>query len=180
MASIPGHDRYSVFGLRAFIFQIPGVRSKEGGQCYRPHTRRGEEWPPVMMEVGYSEGVDSLRLDAEWWLVNSQGKTRFVIISKVERNPFALRFECWMMVESGHRQTRRAPAQIPQCVQDFDIDEAGVVVSTLGCTKLEIPYDCIFDGPGPDPPLPPVTFSLAELSHFAVWTFAMLQWYFPL
>ena len=66
----------------------------------------GEAWPSVMMEVGYSEGIDFLRLDAEWWLVHSQGQTRFVIIGKFERDPFALCFECWMMVESGRRETR--------------------------------------------------------------------------
>ena len=176
MTSIPGHDWDSVMGLRAALFQDVGVRSKEGDQSYRPHTRRGggEAWPSVMMEVGYSGGIDFLRLDAEWWLVHSQGQTRFVIIGKVERDPFTLHFECWMMVESGRRETRRTPNRIPRRVQDFDIDEAGVVVSTLGCTELEIPYDCIFDGPGPDPPLPPVTFSFAELSDFGVWMFRFL------
>jgi len=127
-----------------------------------------------MMEVGYSEGMDFLRLDAEWWLVNSKGQTRFVIIIKVEKDLFALRYECWKMVESGHPETRRIPSQIPRCVQDFDIDEAGVVVSTLGSTELEIPYDCILDQPGRDPPLPPVKFSFAELSRFAVSMFEML------
>ena len=174
MASLPGHNWRSFVGLGAAIFQDPGVRSKEGDQCYLPRTRRGGAWPSVMMEVGYSEGIDFLRLDAEWWLIHSQGQTRFVIIGKVERDPFTLHFECWMMVESGRRETRQTPNRIPRCIQDFDIDEAGVVVSTLGCTELEIPYDCIFDGPGPDPPLPPVTFSFAELSDFAVWIFGFI------
>ena len=175
IVAIPGHSLYSLGNFGAALFQVPGVRSKEGDQCFRPDTRRGEAWPSVMMEFGYSEGMDFLRLDAEWWLVYSQGQTRFVIISKFERDPFALRFECWMMVESRRRETRQTPNRIPRCVQDFDIDEAGVVVLALGCTELEIPYDCIFDKPSPDPSLPSLRFNSAELSRFAVWMFGGLQ-----
>lgn len=40
--SSPGYNRPSVFGLRATLFQVPGVRSKEGDQSYRPHTGGGE------------------------------------------------------------------------------------------------------------------------------------------
>jgi len=98
-----------------------------------------------MVEVGYSEGMDFLRLDAEWWLISSQDRTRFVILVKMERGLFALHFECWMMVESGRHQTGRIPHWIPCCVRDFDINEAGVVVPTMGSSELSIPYDAIFD-----------------------------------
>ena len=172
--STPCYDGDSVSCVGAAPFGVTGVRSKEGDECFRPRTRRRKEWPSVMIEVGYLEGMDFLRLDAEWWLVNSQEQTRFVIIGIIERDPFALRFECWMMVESGGRETRRTPNRIPRCVQDYDIDEAGVVVSTLGCTELEIPYDCIFDKPAPNPPTSPLRFNFAELSHFAVRMFEAL------
>ena len=81
-----------------------------------------------------------------------------------------------MMVESGRSQTGGTPNRIPRCVQDFDISEAGVVVSTLGSTTaLEIPYNCIFDEYGSDLPSPPVTFSFSELSEFALRRFEDLQ-----
>jgi len=41
MASIPGHSKGSVSCCGATLFRIPGVRSKEGDQCFRPHTRSG-------------------------------------------------------------------------------------------------------------------------------------------
>jgi len=122
--------------------------------------------------------MDFLRLDAEWWLINSKDRTRFVILVKMERDPFALRIECWMMVETGRRQTRRTPGRFPRCVQDFKIDQAGAVVSTMGSTELEIPYDAIFDDHDPGSPLalpPPTRFSFPELSGFAVRMFEDLK-----
>ena len=70
--STPGNDGDSISWVGAVLFGVPGVRSKEGGDWFRPHTRSGK--PSVMMEFGYLEGMDFLRLDAEWWLVNSSCK----------------------------------------------------------------------------------------------------------
>jgi len=172
IASIPRHTWHSVSCCGASIFRIPGVRSKEGDQSFRPRSRSGREaWPSVMVEVGYSEGMDFLRLDAEWWLLNSKDKTRFFILIEIKRDPFALRIECWTMAETGRRQTRSTPHRIPLCVQEFDINRAGAVASKMGSTELEIPYGAIFDDHDPKsplPPSPPVKFSFSELSEFAV------------
>jgi len=173
--SIPGHDRHSVLNLRDTLFRVPGVRSKEGDQCFQPDTRSGEAWPSLMMEVGHQKGLKFLRLDAEWWLVNSHEQTRLVIIIKIDRDPFALHIECWMMAETSRRQTTHTPDKVPRCVQEFDTDAAGGVTSSTGSTELQIPYDSIFDEIGPDPPLPPITFSFSELSSFALWMFQQLH-----
>ncbi|PUU83363.1 hypothetical protein B9Z19DRAFT_1119434 [Tuber borchii] len=96
----------------------------------------------------------------------------------MERDPFALRIECLMMVETGHRQTRRIPGRFPRCLQDFEIDETGAVVSTMGSTELEIPYDTIFDNYHPESlllPPPPARFCFLELSRFAVRMFQDLK-----
>jgi len=170
MDEIPGHSEYSIGCFGSTIFRIPGVRSKGGDQSFRPRTRTGEAaWPSVMVEVGYPEGMKFLRLDAEWWLLNSQDETRFVILITRERDPFALHIECWMMVETGSRRTRHTPNRIPSCVQDFDINSAGHVTSRTGSTKLEIPYDAVFDVRDPvSPPPETSSFSFDELSGFAV------------
>jgi len=177
MTTIPGHGRHSVACSGSTLFRTPSVRSKQGDQSVRPRTRRGQAaWPSVMVEVGYPGGMKFLRLDAEWWLLKSQDKTRFVILLKFERDPFALHIECWMMVETGRRQTGQTPNRIPCCVQEIDINAAGHVTSTKGSTKLEIPYDAIFDVRDPDSPPPEtISFSFDELSKFAVLRFEDLR-----
>ena len=164
--SIPGHSIESIEGFGATLLQVPGVRSKQGDQSFGPGTRvRKSVWPSVMMEFGYSGGENFLDLDAQWWLVNSADKIRFVILVTITKYPLGLSIECWRMLESGRRETRRTPARVPARVQDFKINAEGVVKSTMGSTELRIPYDCIFDerhGDHSD-----VVFSLAELARFA-------------
>jgi len=166
IASIPGHSIESIEGFGATLLQVPGVRSKEGDQSFGPGTRWGRNaWPSVMIEIGYSGGEDFLHLDAQWWLSNSADKIRFVILVSITRYPLELCIECWRMLESDRRETNQTPARVPTCVQDFNINAAGVVKSTMGSTELRIPYDCIFDERHRNPT--DVVVSLAELARFA-------------
>ena len=88
---IPGHGPLSVVSVRDTRFHCPGKRSKEGDDGIRCSTRfgRGIEWPNLMIEVGCSEPLEQLLIDAEWWLVNSGGLTKMVIILLVSDNPDA-------------------------------------------------------------------------------------------
>lgn len=56
-----------------------------------------ESWPSLMIEVECSETQELLHLDAEWWLFNSESRTRLVIIATISRDPFRLRIKCWKM-----------------------------------------------------------------------------------
>ena len=128
--STPGHGRWSVEGLGATLFQVPGVRSKEGDESFGPSTRVGRSaWPSVMIEVGYAGGEDFLRLDAQWWLINSTGRTRFVILVFVTGSPLALGIECWSMTGSGGPKFRQTSVCVPTCVDNFNIDSFGNVKS---------------------------------------------------
>jgi len=174
ITSLPGHSVDSIEGFGATLLQVPGVRSKEGDQGFGPGTRLGRDaWPSVMIEIGYSGGEDFLHLDAQWWLRNSAGQIRFVILVSITMDPHALRIECWRMVESARPETRQTPARVPTCVQDFNIDEAGVVKSTLGSTELRIPYDCVFDQHHDG--AADVVFSFEELGHFARRRFRQME-----
>jgi len=133
IASTPGHSRRSVEGFGATLLQVPGVRSKEGDESFGPRTRVGRSvWPSVMIEVGYAGGEDFLRLDAQWRLINSAGRTRFVILVFVAKNPLALGIECWSMTGSGGPESRQTSVCVPTCVDNFNIDSFGNVKSPLG------------------------------------------------
>ena len=167
---IPGRPWDSIDSFGGHRFEIPSVRSKEGHEALVPATR-GErpKWPSVMLEVGYSEALDFLRLDAKWWLINSAGQTRFVMISQIMTDPFAIHIECWAMVTSDDRQMIPAPTLIPTCVQLFDIEVDGTISSES--PDLRIPYSSIFDEPNEN--APDAVFTNAELSSFALWMFEM-------
>ena len=172
---IPGRPWDSIDSFGGHRFEIPNVRSKEGHEALVPATRgESPKWPSVMLEVGYSEALDFLRLDAKWWLINSGGKTRFVMIFQIMTEPFALHIECWAMVTSDDWQTIQAVAQTPTCVQIFDIDAEGTVASES--PDLRIPYFYIFDEPNENEV--DVVLTNAELSSFALRMFRLFSRYF--
>lgn len=89
LTMIPGHGLLSVAEVGAARFHCLGKRSKEGDYGIRCSTRFGRciEWPNLMIEVGYSEPLSLLRIDAEWLRVNSGGLTRMGIIIIVSDSP---------------------------------------------------------------------------------------------
>lgn len=91
---IPNHSLISIKGLGSTRFHsTAGQRSKEGDEI-KCRTRAGRDnWPNVMLEVGCSEPLSQLRIDAEWWLVRSKGATNIVIIIQVSQQPDALDLE---------------------------------------------------------------------------------------
>ena len=171
--SIPGHSSSSVEPYCSTLFQVPGVRGKQGDEGIAPTTRVGRSvWPSMMIEIGYAGGEDFLRLDAQWWLINSAGRTRLVILVFITKNPLALGIECWSMTESSGLESRQTSLSVPTCVDNFNIDSFGNVKSLLGSTELRIPYTSIFDELNGD--AADVVFSFDELSRFALRRYQMM------
>lgn len=171
IAQMPGHTERSVVGMRASCMILPGLRSNETGMSLRPGQRMANNnpWPSVTIEVGYSQNLSQLRLDAQWWLIYSANQTRFVVLLHVARNPNRLNMECWSM-SPPQRITRNTPPQVPRCGQEFSIDSAGVITSIHA--QLTIPYTSIFDLPHPNSA--DIIFTHAELSDLALWIYT--QW----
>jgi len=173
IVSLPGHTKRSVelYGSTRF-HHLVGAPGKEGDESLAPRTRVGsEQWPSLVVEIGYSESEKKLRRDARWWLTNSGGQTRFVITVKVRKNPLRLTMNCLKMAPPRYN-LRNTPPTVPTHDQSFDIDAAGNVLSEPGSTGLRIPYGCIFDQVAGDPP--DIVFSFEELREFALDRFALL------
>ena len=163
VARIPGHDNYSVRALGSARFHSPGKRSKEGDEGIRCATRQSIKWPNVMIEVGYSEPLAQLRLDAEWWLLESKGHASMVIVVLVADNPNSIDMETWQLRPNNRPQTRSSPKDMPTATQQIHVDAAGAVTPT-GCS-LTIPYSSLFDTPNPSSC--DIIFSASQLSKFA-------------
>ena len=155
-------------------FEAHGRRKKQGDEAIKPVTRSLEtDWPSLVTEVGYSESLQMLRFDAEWWLKYSAGQTKMVIIIKIKRNPNAIKLECWEMYRDPARRVTRSTAAVPTRRQWFNINNLGTVTSFNPGMGLEIPYLTIFDiGPQNHPPF---VFSQAELSSWALHVHSVLS-----
>ncbi|KAG0643358.1 hypothetical protein HOY80DRAFT_1020245 [Tuber brumale] len=175
ISSIPGHSIRSIRSVGCTQFQVPGRRSKQGDAGLMPATRQREtDWPSLMIEVGYSESLPLLRCDAQWWLLNSGGQTRMVIVMKIKRNPNAMRIECWEMIPPRYPRVTRSGQLVgprPGFRQSFDIDNLGTVTPT-GRTMI-IPYHAIFDIQHPTGR--DVIFSTNEISSYTMHVFSGLH-----
>jgi len=152
-------------------FHLGDIRSKEGYRDLGPRARMGKGvWPPAVIEVGYSEALEFLRLDAEWWLINSAFATRLVILVQLMSDPVAIRIECWAMVPPPPpTRIGDTPIGLPSCVELFNINANGVVTSTS--PELRIPYSSLFNEPNGN--AQDVVFTNDELSSFAQQIFNM-------
>lgn len=57
-------------------------RGKEPDSSWRPVNlpqNRSSKWPTLAFEWGWSESLERLRMDAEWWLINSHGDVKAVV-----------------------------------------------------------------------------------------------------
>ena len=104
--------------------------SKEPDSCFRPGSRPHRlDWPTLVFEVGVSESLRKLKNDAKWWLSNSQGLVRIVLIFHIDPGSRTILIEKWECTPAtGTRATRsnRPPAQIPTNVHTITIDANGV------------------------------------------------------
>src|SRR5262249_33369750 len=115
--------------------KFPGRRSsREGDSSFKPLSFRPNEadWPTIVFEAGLSESLRRLRVDAKWWLTQSEGDVKTVIIISVKPAQSLLHIEKWELapVAAGIRPNTRAfstlnissPPQIPTQIQVITID----------------------------------------------------------
>jgi len=172
IAAIPGHTHDSIDSFGAKRFFLGNLRSKEGFDALGPQIQAASGvWPPVVIECGSSEGLDFLHLDAEWWLINSTGGTRLVILIQLMTDPFAIRIECWAMAPPPSHTGTHPPIGAPTCVQLFNINANGEVTSTS--PGLCIPYSSLFSEPNEN--AQDVVLTNAELSSFALRMFDLMN-----
>jgi hypothetical protein len=73
-----------------------GGRSKEGDLGYKPLSRPMiDDWPSFVVEVGVSESLAMLRRDAAFWITNSDGRTRIVLVLSVNQRDRQILVERW-------------------------------------------------------------------------------------
>jgi hypothetical protein len=134
----------SLLGTGSTTFGRRGGRSKEADISYIPLSRRLEDnWPSLVVEIGVSESLAMLRRDAAFWITNSDGRTRIVIVLSVNRRDQRFLVERWEEVPRIRPNPYTANySRIPGLMQSLTLN-AGVEYEGV---SLEIPAHKLYDG----------------------------------
>ena len=165
---VPGNS-YDCVGAQRF--EGP-TSSKEGDTAYKPlpARRRDEDWPTIVFESGLSESLRRLRVDARWWLENSGGDVKIVVlislnIARATRTLQSIRIEKWELAPAQRRITRSVannpPAEVPTKVQEITINP-----NTVTGAPLILHFQKYFLRQ-PTPPEADIVFSAQDLSDFS-------------
>ncbi|OCK74076.1 hypothetical protein K432DRAFT_447495 [Lepidopterella palustris CBS 459.81] len=117
-----------LFPLGGTKFSGPNS-SKEGDSAYKPNSRdKRTDWPTIVFESGLSKGLTRLRHDARWWLTNSGGDVKIVIIISVTPAEKILQVEKWCLSPAtGNRPAATAPPNpnylVPTRMQEITITQ---------------------------------------------------------
>jgi hypothetical protein len=128
---------------------MPGNVHKEPDESYSPDTRSRTDFPSFVVEVGASESLNPLRLDARLWLSNTNDLTRLILLIKIDKDAKTLTFERWERVhqpsqQPGMRsrsQTEIVPGRVKQVVVNFS-NPSNI---TVRGTPMLLPIQLIFD-----------------------------------
>ena len=118
-------------------------------------------------------------MDAQWWLANSQGRVKIVLLFKVYRAARTIRIEKWECTPAAltyATRSNRPPAQVPAQIQAVDIDANGVVTGSPPATTppLVLHFQKLLLRQ-PVPPEQDVIYTAQDLQRLANGIWASLQ-----
>jgi len=128
-----------VVPMGAAGFSGPGSE-KEPDTAFKPSSRRFvDDWPTLVVECGVSESLARLQVDAKWWLENSAGNVKTVIVisfSVPERN---FHLEKWELAVTPDPSD---PSTFPPTItQEADIIGEEAHITAQGVTKASFVID---------------------------------------
>ena len=162
--------------LGATKFQVRRA-SKEGDTAFKPLSMRPREadWPTIVIEAGWSESLRKLRLDAGFWLEDSGGDVKIVLLISIGRRARTMIIEKWenRSVSPNRPFTRSNTTQIPTQIQAITIDSNS---NTVNGAPLTLEFRKIFLRQAVPPLEHDFTFTAQDLSTFATIFWGSVQW----
>jgi hypothetical protein len=124
------------------------VCSKEADTAFFPGREPAAEapipWPSLVLEVGLSESVPQLRMDARWWYSNSDHQTQLVVLITANSNSHDADIEIWTEVVNRRNgaTTRGQKTHVLDCTKSARLRN-GVVSGDA----LEIDFQTLMGRP---------------------------------
>jgi hypothetical protein len=166
-------DEQTRLGIRGAFFPMGAGRNqladgvgKEPNASYKPRTRRNmeDDYPSFVVEVGASESLARLRIDAERWLTKTGGETRIVLLMFLDVDARTLEFERWQhSVFPPLRVTRSGRAWAPHRAQTLTYDDN---TGQITGDPLILPINLLLDTVLPQVPGWEISISRQELLDF--------------
>jgi hypothetical protein len=137
----------------------------------------------LFFEAGVSETLARLRVDADWWLTNSNGEVKIVVIIWIRRAAKSLVIEKWcLQPRTSAAPATRANAPIVTKIQELRIIQNPHILPPQGT----IPTYAVTGPPlilefeklilrAPVPPECDVIFTAADLQAWAAEFWSMIQ-----
>ena len=83
------------------------------------------DWPSVVIECGVSQSRDRLEVDAHWWLENSDGQVKMVLVISFSRTKREIHFQQWEMATAPKPHVTKDQPKLtratPTIMREFDL-----------------------------------------------------------
>lgn len=142
-----------------------------------PSRHLTTDWPTLVFESGLPEPLSRLRTDAKWWLTNSSGQVKIIILIDIDLDAQKPHIERWGMLHppASRPLTRAAVAannSVPTKVAEISIIQD--IVTAVSDVPLVLSFDDIFLQP-PGPAEGDFVFSTNDLQNWSSSVWAGLE-----
>ncbi|KAG0633185.1 hypothetical protein HOY80DRAFT_993092 [Tuber brumale] len=112
--------------------------SKEADMAFKPQSSRPNktDWPTIVIECGVVENLERLRVDCHWWLANSVGAVKIVLLICVDERNRKIHLE--------KLETIMASNALPSTTRTTHTQEVDVIGSVATGAPLNFNFENIF------------------------------------
>jgi len=147
------------------------VSSKEADCTWTPHPRYCDpsDWPTVVIECGISKSIERLEMEAGWWLDNSGGEVKIVLVISISQADRKISLDQWELATAPNLEVSedRSTITVPTKTGHVEIVDGMVTGAPLRLDFKKIFLSDPGEGQGD------IVFTPKDLEEYAddVWGF---------
>ncbi|GIC89078.1 uncharacterized protein Aud_005480 [Aspergillus udagawae] len=125
-------------------------KGKQPDGCLFPKARiqrDREAWPTLVIEAGVAASLPRLREEARWWLRNSQGEVRIVLVLGIHRPRRTLIMEKWGQQDRTPINQRQLPPQAEAPLQAYAAQTIEISSESISGVPLVLPLEELLERP---------------------------------